>query len=196
MIIHEMEQGSPEWFAVKLGKYSATDFQTLANGRKDTIAKLIEKKAAEILTGRRMETFKNSHMERGLELEAEARVEYEFFSGNEVKEVGFVEMNEFIGCSPDGLIGDNGGVEFKSKDDNTHLHCLLFGDTSYKWQLYGNMWVTGRSWWDFVSYNPHFPVDKQLYINRWERDEEMIKKISDGCEYAVAELKRILEDLK
>jgi len=196
MIIHEMEQGSEAWFAVKSGKFSATDFQTIANGKPATIETLIYKKAAQIITGHREETYSNANMDRGLELENEAREAFIFEKGLDVRQVGFVQCAEHVGCSPDGLIGDDSGLEIKCPEDHTHAKYLIHGCNSYHWQLQGSLFVTGRKSWYFCSYNPNFPVGKQLYTKQWFPDPVAFAKIETGLDYAVSELKRILEKLK
>ena len=193
MKIHTMEQRTPEWFAIKLGKYSATDMATIANGKPATLKTLVFKKAAELITGQREETYMNEHMLRGLELEDQARQLYEFQTGLEVKEVGFVEYDEHSGCSPDGLVGKDGGVEIKCKDVHTHLQCLLYGDESYKWQIQASLYFSGRKWWDFVSYNENFPPEQQLYISRYYPDPISQKKIEVGLVNAVSQLQEIIE---
>ena len=195
MIIHEMEQGSPEWFQIKLGKFSATDFQTIANGRPATIETLIYKKAAQIITGHREETYSNSNMEKGLELEDEAREAFSFEKGLVVRQVGFVQSAEHVGCSPDGLIELDSGLEIKCPEDHTHARYLIHGCNAYHWQLQASMFVTGRKSWYFCSYNPNFPIEKQLYIKQWFPDPIAVAKIETGLAYAVSELKRIVEEL-
>ncbi|KKL09016.1 hypothetical protein LCGC14_2570060 [marine sediment metagenome] len=137
MIIHEMEQRSPEWFAVRLGKITGTSFTTMANGRPATIETLCEKTAAERITGVSSENgFINEAMERGIELEAQALALYSTENFGDVKTVGFVELDEFIGCSPDGLVGDDGGVEIKCPEQHTHLRYMTC-DVAWKkyfWQ--------------------------------------------------------------
>jgi hypothetical protein len=189
-----MEQRSDAWFTARLGHFTATDFATIANGKKQTIENLCWKKAAEIITGYRKEdNFKNASMQRGVQLENEARGLFSFDTGLQVKTVGFVEMDEFVGCSPDGLTEDS-GVEIKCKDDHTHLQTLLNGDNSYRWQIQGSMHVCERSSWYFVCYNPHFPIEQQLYIEKWKRDKDMISQLEDGLNHAVQRVKEILND--
>ncbi len=194
MIYHwEIEQRSEAWHELRLGKFTATDFQTVANGRKDTIRKLVYEKAAEHITGMRKTSYINADMERGNELEDDARKLYEFVTGNEVKQVGFVS-DEWFGCSPDGLIGDDGGLEIKCKADHTHLDCLLNGDNSYKWQIQGSLYITNCEWWDFVSYNPNFPANQQLYIERWYPNDDDQKKIQEGLAVVIQMLKDVLQE--
>jgi hypothetical protein len=195
MILHtDIIQRSEEWFKIKLGKFSATDFQTVANGKKPTIENLIYKKAAEIITGHYQENdFTNRHIERGVELEEEARVAFEMETGLSVLEVGFIELNEFVGVSPDGIIGDNAGLELKCKDDHTHLKCLLNGDNSYKWQIQGSLYVSGRESWFFASYNQFFPSNKRIYIKEHKPDKECFDKLESGLDFCITRLKETLK---
>ena len=80
-----------------------------------------------------------------------------------------------VGCSPDGLVGEDGGIEGKCPNPATHPSYLELVDTppsEYRWQVQGSMLVTGRPWWDFVSYHPDFPDELQLHVVRVKRDEE------------------------
>ena len=186
MIIHRMPQRSDEWYAVRLGKITGTQFQTMANGRKDTIDTLCYKIAAERLTGQPCEkAYTNSAMENGVALEPLARAAYETTAFAAVDEVGFLELDEFVGCSPDGLVGDDGGVEIKCPEAHTHLKNL--GDSScwkaYKWQLQGALWVTDRKWWDFVSFCPLFPPGQQLVVCRVKPDAKAFSALDAGSEY-------------
>jgi exodeoxyribonuclease (lambda-induced) len=197
MKIHEMEQRSDEWFSVRLGKFTGTDFATVANGKKPTKKTLELKKAAEIITKTYAEsTFKNFHMERGVELEEEARMAFELEIGVDVREVGFVEMNEFIGISPDGLIGDYAGLELKCKDAHTHLKCLLEGDKAYKWQIQGALFVTGRNVWYFASYNPSYALKDRLYVKVHKPDKECFEMLEKGLSESVANVQGLIEKYK
>lgn len=196
MIIHrDIIQGTPEWDIIRTGKLTASvDYQQLVTGRKDTYTKLIRKKAAERITGRRPEEkYDNSHMIRGRELETEAIAVFELETGLMVERVGFIEGSEYYGCSPDGLIGNDGGLEVKCKDIHTHLDCFLDGyDKTYKWQIQGNLYVSERKWWIFASYNPHYAhIGKQLYTERIERDEEAISQIVAGIKKGIEDIKSV-----
>jgi predicted phage-related endonuclease len=198
MIIHtSIEQNTLEWFALRAGKFTASlDFQQLVTGKPDTYKKLIRKKAAEVLTGKLVASeYTNINMERGNELEALAIKEFELATSKKVDRVGFVEGDKYFGCSPDGLIDDDCGIEIKCKDIHTHLNCFLDGyDTSYKWQIQGNLYVTNRTKWYFVSYNPHYEhLNKHLYIELIERDEEIINQISMGIKKGIEDITKLLE---
>ncbi len=195
--IHKMPQRSYDWYTVRLGKVTGTSFQTMANGRKDNIEKLCAKTANEILNGISSESdFCNKAMRTGTETEVEARQAYEAANGVQIQEVGFVELDEFIGMSPDGLVDDDGGIELKCPESHTHLFYLInpgAWESSYKWQVQGALWITGREWWDFVSYCPLYSPDKQLLIERATPDPESFKKLADGAEYCRKRIREILK---
>ncbi len=198
MIIHEMTQRSEEWYAVRLGKITATSFPTMANAKsKATLDNLCYKTAAEILTGVSCESdYTNTSMENGVTLEDQAVCAYENEKFMHVREVGFVELDEFIGGSPDGLVDDDGGIELKCPEPHTHLKYLSADGKAwknYKWQVQGALWITGRDWWDFTSYCPLFLADKQLLIERVTPDAESFKKLADGADYCRKRIREILK---
>jgi len=195
MIVHAMPQRTLEWFAVRRGKITGTSFPTMANGKKASIETLCLKTAAERVTGVSCENeYSNAAMENGVEMEAMGREAYEARDFVQVREVGFVELDEYIGVSPDGLVGDEGGVEIKCPQPHTHLSYLLARGkawTGYKWQVQGTLWVTGRSWWDFISFCPAFPLGKRLLVERVTPDAECFRKLEAGaafCRKRIAEI--------
>ena len=119
-------QGSDEWLEARLGKFTGSDFHTLM-GNSQTKKTILLKKAAERITGKRADAckFSNIHTERGHELEEEARAEYSIQNLVLVQEVGFIELNDIVGSSPDGLVENDGGLEIKCKDNHTHLQAIL-----------------------------------------------------------------------
>lgn len=181
-------QGTEEWFAIKRGKVSATHMADIlmkssTAGYRNYHAKL----ALERLTGTTEDTFCSFDMQRGIELEADARGCYAFETGNDVTQVAWVDHPTvpMAGCSPDGLVGDIGLVEFKCPKQATHLFDYILAekiDRDYilqmQWQL---ACYPGRKWVDFCSYHPAFPVDRQLKIIRVLRDEETIKSLEDAA---------------
>ena len=195
MKIHTMEQLTPEWFAVRIGKLTATKFPTMANGKPETIETLCLKLAAERITGQSCgDDYTNDAMTNGTDVEPLAREAYETTRFVHVNQVGFLELDEFVGVSPDGLIDEEGGVEIKCPMAHTHLKYLTAGGeawTAYRWQVQGALWVSGRTWWDFVSFNPAFPPDKQLLIERVLPDEGALAKLTAGadkCRKRIAEI--------
>ena len=187
MIILTDEQGSPEWLASRLGRPSASMFSNLitTSGKPSSSAKkYIAEMVAERLTGRSKPFYTNDHMERGNFLEPEAREAYEFITDLEVVETGFIlHDSEEFGCSPDGLVENDGGLEVKCPSDGVHAGYLIDGKvpTKYYQQVQGCMWVTGRDWWDFMSYHPEMP---HLLV-RMERNEEFIEAMATEVNKAV-----------
>ena len=148
--------------------------------------------ALERFTKTRIETssYTSKAMERGHELEPEARRLYEIEKFVEVTNGGFWE-NGKLGDSPDGLI-KNGVIEIKSVQPTAHWKRIKKGgiDSSYKWQIHFHIWCTDSKFCDFISYCPEFPEDKQLYIYRVERDEEIIKQMEER----VKEFEELIEE--
>jgi len=187
MRIDQNEQGSPEWLAARLGIPSASMFAKIVTTKGIWSASAdayINQLVAERLTGEREEVFQSHHMLRGTELEPDARDLYSLMSDAEVTEVGFCLHDTLAaGCSPDGLIGDEGGLEIKAPAPATHVEYLRGGvlPSKYKQQVMGCLWITGREWWDFVSYHPTM---KPLIV-RVERDEEYIAALEKCVTKAV-----------
>jgi len=187
MRIDQHEQGSPEWLASRLGIPSASMFAKIVTtkGAWSTSAdSYINQLVAERLTGEREEVFQSHHMIRGTELEPDARDLYSLMTDSEVTEVGFCLHDTLAaGCSPDGLIGEDGGLEIKCPAPSTHVEYLRGGvlPSKYKQQVMGCLWITGREWWDFMSYHPTM---KPLIV-RVERDEEYIAALEKCVTQAV-----------
>lgn len=193
-IYKELKQGTPEWLEVRLGKFTASDAQAIAtNGA--GLKTLVYEKAAEIMTGKVKESYTNADIERGKELEKMARSAYELETGKLVKEVGFVEVDESEGCSPDGLVGDDGLVEAKCFIDYKFVEFLFSSkvDTAHLWQMQMQLLDTDRKWVDYLVYNQNFP--NPLIIVRVMRDEKMIEKIKIGLDSAKKQLKEILKTI-
>lgn len=193
---YDITQHSDEWFGVKRGKFSGSNFAKLmmaksTKGYNDLINGIVYER----LTGITPESYSNKAMERGTELEPFARGQYELDTFNKVKEVGFAELNEFVGCSPDGLIGEDGVLEIKCPLYNTFINYALNSLTAYndyKWQLQGNLWATERLWIDFYIYHPNL----RPLLNRIDRDEKSIDKLAIEIELAIGEVKNRIERLK
>jgi predicted phage-related endonuclease len=120
----------------------------------------------------------------GSDVETFAREAYELETGNIVVESGFLlhPKFHFIGCSPDGLVGLLGGIEMKCPhDEQVHIKTILSGmPEEHMPQVQGAMLVTGREWWDFISYDPRQKESLRLYVQRIERDEAYIQKLLAG----------------
>lgn len=197
MIIHEnLEQGSDEWFNIRKGKMTASHAQEIGNNGKG-LDTYIRKMMAEKYSNGRKEQFSNKDTERGNELEEQAASIYAFNAGADVKKIGFIELSEYAGCSPDRLVGDDGGLEIKCPNDEVYFNYLLDGvdaiDTKYVWQIQMCLMITGRKWWDFMAYNPNFP--ESSFIHRFFPDPEKIKKIQVGLVMGEEKIKSINKKL-
>jgi len=176
MIVLDVEQGSDVWHAARCGIPTASNFGQIwtPTGKASTQAKgYMHRLLAEWLTGTPTVVKQTEWMERGTELEAEARDWYEFQTGAEVERIGLAYLDEsrMVACSPDGLV-EAGGLEIKCPAPHTHVEYLLAGKlpTTYIPQVQGSMYVTGRQWWDFLSYHPDMPP----VLVRVARDDEYI----------------------
>ena len=196
MKIYDCVQCSDEWYLARLGKATASEFHNVLNkktGRGTYMIKL----AAERLTGVGQDGYTNAIMERGKELEAEAREYYETIYGQEVIQVGFAEFDEWVGASPDGLIGDDGLLELKCPNSTTHITNIIKNKmpTKYIPQVQGQLWVTGRQWCDFASYDPRLE-SRPFWSVRIQRDEEYIKNLHAATSVFVAELKELIAKIE
>ncbi len=180
-IITEMEQGSAEWLALRLGKVTASRMKdVLSKGRGTAQSKTAETYMMEVLgerlTGESKPFFENDAMQWGTATEPQARAMYELMSGNAVNEVAFVEHNEYIGISPDGLIGDDGLLEIKCPATITQVRRSLTDNYSkdYYTQIQCQLWVTEREWCDFLSFDPRLDIAASYLLQRVERDDVFI----------------------
>lgn len=190
-----MEQGSPEWHAVRAGIATASNFDkviTAAGKPSKQLSTYINQLVGESLLGRTEEGFKNHWTDRGHEVESEAREYYEFQNDVEVEQVGFITIDDpLCGCSPDGLIGSDGGFEIKCPKLSTHIEYLTKGKlpSKYHRQVQGSLFVTGRKWWDFMSY---YPGLNDLTIRVYP-DKEFHAHLKFAIENLNKEVKRIIK---
>jgi putative phage-type endonuclease len=180
-----VEQGTPEWQALRVGKLTASRvadmLATVKTGESMSRKNLRADIIAERLTGNKADSYSNAAMNWGVETEPQARVAYEVFSYNFVDQVAFVDHPTIanFGCSPDGLVGDDGLIEIKCPNTSTHLEYIETRKppSKYLTQMMSQMSVTGRRWCDWVSFDPRLPDGLKLLVVRIERDDEMIAKI-------------------
>jgi hypothetical protein len=209
---HYIDQQSPEWFKVKLGKLSASGGQPTTicvsgkhpSGLGTGALTLAYKKAAERITMEDPYQFGgNQYTENGNDWEKYVRESYtdsiEF--GTEVSECGFVSLGDYIGCSPDGLVGEDGTLEIKVPEQAEYLRILKayrdgenyldFVNKDYISQIDFTLWVTDRLWCDLVFFTNHAEFNQRMITIRIERDEERIEKIREGAERFVAFVKEL-----
>lgn len=189
--IHRMEQRSEEWFEVRKGKMTASNAATIAangKGLETYIYNLLSEKYA--LNSD--ESYISQDMLRGIEREDQARMTYEI-QNDDTEQVGFIEMDEYTGCSPDGLIGKDGGLELKCPNNQNFFRLLVDGedaiDSKYLWQVQMCLLVSKRKWWDLVFWNGNF--EKNLIVFRIEPDIAMQEKLKIGIEKGKTMIKEI-----
>jgi len=196
-------QGSPEWFAARLGKVTASRVADVIaktkTGYSASRANYMAELIAERLAGVRTEGFTNAAMQWGADKEPEARAAYAFMADVDVVEVGFVDhpVIAMTGASPDGLVGEDGMLEIKCPNTATHLDTLLGGAVPAKYvtQMQWQMACTGRAWCDFASYDPRLPEAMRLFIQRVPRDPAFIAEAEAEVTDFLAQLDAKLEEL-
>ena len=201
-IIDNIEQGSDDWHSLRLGKITASRISdVLSNGRGGNISKLSETYMIELLceqlTGEAKPFFENDDMRWGTETEPQARAMYELKSGNDVREVAFIELNDYVGVSPDGLIGDDGMLEIKCPTTITQIKRALGGNYSkdYYAQIQCQLWVAGRQWCDFVSFDPRLDISASYLIQRVDYDEEFAEKIDEKVDVFIQTMQSRYKEL-
>ena len=197
--IFDFDQGSPDWFACRLGLPTGSEYSTILARGKDGGASVTRrtymlKLAGEIVSGLPMDSYTNAHMERGIIQEAEARDIYAFAHAEDtLTRVGFVRNGQ-TGCSPDALIGDKGVLEIKSALAHILIGHLLKGDfpPEHKAQTQGALWVCEREFVDIAIYSPKLP----LFVKRAVRDEPYIRDLAKAVADFNAELAETVEKVR
>ena len=198
-------QESEDWMKARAGNFTASRASDLMartrSGPSTSRANLIATLAVERITGECVATYTNAAMQRGTDLEAEARDAYSFERGVAVVETGYVAHPSLphVGASPDGLVGGDGLVEIKCPAAmQKHLDALRSGAHAdeYRWQLQHQLLVTGRQWVDAASYDPRYPDGLQLAIVRVPRDEKAIAELVAAIKAADPEVETIVAELR
>jgi putative phage-type endonuclease len=198
MIIFDIEQRSEAWHAARAGRVTGTRFKSLmAKETTQTYRDLAYDLAAEIITGKTEEGYVSEAMQNGIDTEPIARAEYIATVGVDVVEAGFVILGEgakyydWIGVSPDGLIGEDGLLEIKCPLPKTHLKYIDAGrlPAEYRYQAQGQLFVTGRAYCDFMS----FVEGMQPFILRVYPDNELFAEYERRLDILISEVKSILE---
>ncbi len=162
MLVHDVEQGSPEWFQLRLGIPTASEFGRIVTPKKWQPAAgadgYINELIAEWVNAAPIEPYQSGFMERGTELQQEAAGWYALEFDAQLTTVGFVTNDDgTVGCSPDALVGDDGGLEIKVPALKTHIGYMRDPESliaAYRPQVIGCLWLCEREWWDIISYSP------------------------------------------
>ena len=191
-------QGSPEWFAARIGSIGGSSIASVVAGGQGKMRKsLLYRLAGEILSGVKYEGYKNADMDRGIEQETDARNVYAMEREIEVQQIGLVKMDEFTHYSPDGLVGDDGLIEIKCVIPSVHIETIDTEkiDGGYIKQIQWGLFITQRQYCDFISWSP-LVTDYPIWIKRVERDEKVIKDLNDGADKFIDELKSLVLKIK
>lgn len=180
MIVLRCAQRSEEWHEARRGVVTASNLSKILTPKGKLSAQAdayMFTLLAEWLSGNVEEPPTSAWMDRGIMLEPEACSFYQLTRGVTLDLVGFCYLDErlSVGCSPDALVGDDGGLEIKCPSGKEHVRFLLTGEVpaEYLPQIQGSLWITGRKWWDYLSYHP----DMRSKIVRVERDEVYIDAV-------------------
>lgn len=203
MQIHDCEQGTQEWFDLRAGIPTASEFKKLVTSKGEPSKSMQDYAiilAAEKYAGKPLESFSgNSWTDRGKELEPEAKALYEFMRSCEVQSVGFVtDDKKTHGCSPDGLVEDAGIVEFKCLKTENHVKVLMYyqkhqkSPSDYIAQTQGQIFICEREWCDLMFFHPDLPA----VIIRQTIDKKFISALPRQIEIVSSERDRIYQQLK
>lgn len=195
MKIHDVQQGSGPWLALRLAIPTASEFDQLVTPlwkikTGEAPKSYLYQKICEKFMGAFADGGSSFAMGQGSIMEHEALPWFSFTHDTPVQRVGFVTTDDGrVGCSPDGLIGEDGGIEIKCPAATTHLRYWVEGvlPKEHAAQVHGSMYVTGRKWWNFLSYSRQFPA----FLIRVERDEA----IQDAIHEAVTGFLRDYDEL-
>jgi len=195
VVIHNVEQRSEEWHALRK-KYplTASHAQAIAANGKGLETLVLERLTRRYSSGVD-EEYTNEHIERGIELEEQARSLYELETGRTAEKVGFVtneSISSVAGASPDSLVDSDGLLEIKCPSDTKFFRMMVQGiavEPQYGWQCQMQMLITGRAWADLCLYNPNF--ERSFLIQRCFADKEMQDALVDGLKKGEALIREI-----
>ena len=196
MQIIDCDQNSPEWFEARKATMTASNAQAIGNCGKGLDTYIINLMAEYYSTGQK-EQYENEDLLRGHELEQLASDVYELERGVTCKKTGFIKIDDYTGCSPDRLVGEEGLLEIKAPNDTTYFKILLNGedeiDTKYIWQTQMQMLITGRKWCDLMFYNPNFKTSYKIF--RILPDKEKFNALNKGLEIGRKKIQEIKQKI-
>lgn len=194
MKIYNFPQYSPEWWAIRAKRLTASHATAIGNCGAG-LKTYVREKMRELYSKAERINYTNKHLERGIELEPSAGMAYSFNRDIVVKKVGFVVYNEYVGCSPDLFAGTNGLAEIKCPDDKEYFNLLLGDKPESKniWQCQCQMLICEKKWCDLVCYNPNF--EKELIIERLYPDEKKFSDLKKGFALGEKMIKEIEQEM-
>lgn len=206
MVELKLEQGSQEWLRSRIGIASGSRFKDILTepkskadkeaGKLSTTAETYLYELASMILTDEAPSFSSAATDWGHEHEPQARMEYELETWNTVEETGmFLHDSRKIGASPDGLVGDDGMIEIKCPFNSVnHVRTVVSGEMpkEHMPQVQGNLWLNGRQWCDFISFDPRISSTGRLFVRRIERDEKYIENLERRVLAFVKQLDRVL----
>ncbi len=203
MIAHEVEQGSPEWFALRCGRPTASEFSKIVTSKGDpskSMPTYAATLAGEMFANQPLDGWEgNGWSDRGKELEPAALDLYAFMKDVEPERVGFITTDDgSMGCSPDAMVGDDGMLEIKCLKAERHIGAILYYrkhgrcPTEYVQQPQGQMLIAERQWCDLVFYHPNLPP----LIIRQEPDKVVTPALVENIPKLCDERDSILDALQ
>lgn len=205
-VLEGIDQNTDEWLHARAGCVTASRMTDVIAKlkRKDGMAAARHAYLIEVvvgrLTGLNPEKYVTAAMQAGIDNEPLAKAAYEIATGNVIEDGGFWlhPSIKFFGASPDGLIGEEGLVEAKAPQPDTHLGYILDGvvPEEYMPQMIAQMACTGRKWVDFVSHCPNMPRNLRTFIRRYERDEALISQAELEVIQFLSEVKDLIAKLE
>lgn len=196
MIFRDIKQNTDEWFALRTGLITGSDApKVMMSDTNKGYKQLIRRLAYERLYGERADAWQgNKYTDRGHELEDEALSEYEFLTGNKIEKVGFIQLNDWIGCSPDALEGDKGLIQVKCLDWNAHMEVLESQkiETYHELQMQFELYASERDYNVYFGYHPKLPA----FIKRIEVDDKIRQKLDNQITKIIEETQVLMKKLK
>lgn len=194
-IIKNIDQGDDAWFKLRIGSLGGSSIgKATAKGAGKTRNSLMYQMVGEILSGQKHEGYHNHHMERGNELEDEARRAYMQETYSVVEQVAMFKYSDHTHFSPDGYMPDQGGIiEIKCVIPSVHVETIISGKvpSAYRKQVYWGM-AGGCEFCDFVSYSPTVKP-RPIWIKRVHRDDKIISGLKDGADQFIEEMLAMVE---
>lgn len=196
----DVEQATLKWLRLHLGRPTASSFSSILTTdmelrKGEGVKTYIYEKCAEVWRNEPLPQFASFQTDQGLLREEKAKPAFEMENNCKIIPCGFVESaDRRCGCSPDGLIGEDGGIEIKCPEAQTHVKYLIENKlpNDYVQQVQGSLYVTGRKWWKFYSWRAKFPP----FVLTVERDEELMEKIDASMQKFYAQLDEAMATLK
>lgn len=197
---YDFDQYSMQWWSVRRGVPTSSCFDRIVTPAKGELSKQADGYIHQLIADQYdpeygvVDDYVTAAMRNGTIMEPEARNYYAFERGMDVEQVGFcMDDDGRFGCSPDGMVGDDGLLELKCPQPHTQVAYLLANQLpqAYKPQVHGQLVVTGRKWVDFMSYSPGFPillirVEPDEYTDKlrvaldefWQKYQESLEKVT------------------